>query len=131
MRYGKALGILAMAACSATQALGQIQAPAGSDDSFRLRESIDGQEQKQRVLQRREHVMGATDQQAPAGAPIQRREEGVGGRLVILQDKMLKLQEDRALAVQQGKPVGAIDAEIARLQRELAVRQPAPVPAAR
>lgn len=131
MRYGKALGILAVAACGATQALGQIQAPVGSDDAFRMRESIDAQEQKQRVLQRRDHVMGVTDQQAPAGAPIQRGGEGAGGRLILLQDRMQKLQDDRDLAVRKGKPVDAIDAEIARLQRELAVLQPAPAPAAR
>lgn len=130
MRCVRVFSIFAVAAWSATQAAGQVRAPVESDDSFRLRESMEAQDQKERILQKREHVMGVTDQQEPSGAPIQRREAGPGGQLVIIQDKLMKLQEDRAIAVKEGKPVDAIDAEIARLQGELGVLQPGFAPPA-
>jgi len=93
-------------------------------DVRQLRDDIDAEAAREEQLEKSENVR-ETMQRPPLPEP-QSISEGLRERLVLVEDQLLKLQEDKALAVQQGKPaeeIAALDAKMKKLQQEVTALQ--------
>ncbi len=113
--------------CLAAPSFGQ-PPPVIQQDTYRdvrqLRDDIDAAAEREKQLEKSENVR-ETMQRPPLPEP-QPVSEGLRERLVLVQDQLLKLQGDKDLAVQQGKPaeeIAALDAKIKKLQQQVAALQ--------